>query len=87
MSKLLSVIAGGVLLFGVGAANAAEPIALSDTQMDQVAAGLFNFGSVNYAVVGQVAGSTAAAGNSAVNILTFSAAASSATNNASVVQF
>lgn len=87
MTRLLSLLAGAALLGGVAVASAAEPVALTDSQMDRVAAGLLNVGSLNFAAVGQVAGSAAYAGNSAINVLTASVAASSASNNAVVTQY
>lgn len=38
-TSLLSLVAGAVFLAGSAIAGAAEPVALSDTQMDQVNAG------------------------------------------------
>ena len=38
-TKLLPLIAGAALVAGVGAANAGEPMTLSDVQMDNVTAG------------------------------------------------
>lgn len=38
-SKLLSVAVGSLLLVGAGLANAAEPVALTDSQMESVSAG------------------------------------------------
>lgn len=87
MTKLFSLLVGAALLGGVAVASAAEPVTLNDSQMDRVAAGLLNFGSLNFAAVGQVAGSAAYAGNSAINVLTSSAAVSSAGNNAVVTQY
>jgi hypothetical protein len=87
MSKLLGLAVGVALLGGISVASAGEPVALNETEMDQVAAGAFNFFSANVAVIGQQAGSAAFAGNSLVNVGTVSIAGSSATNNASVVQF
>lgn len=87
MSKLLSLLAGATLLGSVAIASAAEPVALSDAQMDRVAAGAFNFLSTNIAIVGQNAQSAAYAGNSLVNIGTVSVAGSSASNSATVTQF
>jgi hypothetical protein len=87
MSKIASILAGVGLLYSVGVASAAEPVALDDAQMDQVAAGLFNVLSLNFAAVGQNAQSVSAAGNSLLNVGTISAAGSAATNNASVIQF
>ena len=42
MTKLLSALAGVSMLGLVGAASAAEPVTLTDTQLDSVAAGLLN---------------------------------------------
>lgn len=87
MSKMLGLLTGAALLASVGLASAAEPVALNDAQMDQVAAGLFNFLSTNTAIVGQQAASGAYAGNSLVNLGTLSVAGSTAGNNAVVTQF
>lgn len=87
MSKFMSLLAGAAFFASVGLASAAEPVALNDTQMDQVAAGAFNFLSTNIAIVGQNAQSAAFAGNSFVNIGTVSVAGSQASNSAIVTQF
>jgi hypothetical protein len=38
--KMLSLLAAGVLFSGVAVANAAEPVALTDTQLESVTAGV-----------------------------------------------
>jgi hypothetical protein len=57
MSKMLSALVGASMLGLVGAANAAEPIALSDAQLDSVNAG-FSIGNTvfgnNNIGIGQV---------------------------------
>jgi hypothetical protein len=42
MQLLRSLLVGGAMLASVGVASAAEPVTLSDAQMDSVAAGLLN---------------------------------------------
>jgi hypothetical protein len=42
MTKLLSALVGVSMLGLVGAASAAEPVTLTDTQLDSVAAGALN---------------------------------------------
>lgn len=44
--KALQTIAAGVLVLGMGSAFAAEPVALNDSQMDNVSAGALVAGSV-----------------------------------------
>lgn len=87
MSRMLTLLTGAALLGSVGLASAAQPVALNDAQMDQVAAGFLNILSTNAAVVAQQAGSAAYAGNSLVNLGTLSIAGSTAGNNAVVTQF
>lgn len=41
-TRMLSLLTAAALFSGVAAANAAEPVTLSDAQMDSVAAGLLN---------------------------------------------
>lgn len=60
--KLFSAFAGLAMLASVGAASAAEPVMLSDAQMDGVVAGqtvnfgIGQFGLVNAAVLAAVIG-------------------------------
>jgi hypothetical protein len=64
MSKLLSALVGLAMLGSVGAASAAEPMTLSDAQMDSVVAagntssgvGIGQFGLVNLAIASIIAG-------------------------------
>ena len=52
MAKLLSALVG-VSMFGlVGVASAAEPLTLTDTQLDSVNAGLLNSNVLNIGAVG-----------------------------------
>lgn len=63
--KTLQTIAAGVLVLGMGSAFAAEPVALSDSQMDNVAAGVATAGSTASASAdfGLVATQTTARGS------------------------
>jgi hypothetical protein len=71
-TKLLPLFAGAALLAGVGAANAGEPITLTDAQMDDVTAGgSFEFVQVKFAifsVASFVSGNSATAQADAVAI-------------------
>lgn len=55
MAKLLSALVGASMLGLAGVASAAEPVPLSDVQLDTVSAGVFNagvgIGSVSAGVV------------------------------------
>ncbi|MGZ5068817.1 MAG: hypothetical protein ACXWF8_04900 [Methylobacter sp.] len=62
--KTLQTIAAGVLVLGMGSAFAAEPVALNDSQMDNVSAGALVAGSsaTAYAEFGLTATQTTANG-------------------------
>lgn len=54
-TSMLSLLAAAALFSGVAVANAAEPVALSNSQLDQVSAGRmgggnYNSGTVVYAI-------------------------------------
>lgn len=63
--KALQAIAAGVLVLGMGAAFAAEPVALSDSQMDKVSAGAGVVVSGSADGFGVAVASTAAQGTAA----------------------
>jgi hypothetical protein len=71
MPKMLSALVGASMLGLVGAANAAEPITLSDVQLDSVNAG-FSIGSNVFGTsnigIGQVNSDSTAFGNINVGI-------------------
>jgi hypothetical protein len=67
MTRMLSVLAGASLLALAGAANAGEPVALNDSQLDGVSAGgsfsiyqsIVSTGLIGYSVYGNTAVATA----------------------------
>lgn len=59
MKSMTSVIAG-LLLAGAGAANAAQPVALSDAQMDSVSAGATAISAAAAQALGAIAAQTGA---------------------------
>jgi len=57
--KLTKTIVAGLLVLGMGSAFAAEPVALTDTQMDKVSAGGAAAGALAVSIaIGDVAAAT-----------------------------
>ncbi len=66
MKKIIAVIA---LASSMGVAYAGEPVALTDSQMDNVSAGGFAFSNAIASALGVVAAGTQTVTNTQVNVL------------------
>jgi hypothetical protein len=78
MKKVTGSLVAGLLLAGAGLANAAEPVALTDSQMDSVAAGAI--GSISFGASAALLGFAASASTTSavVTATSYTTSASSA---------
>jgi len=67
--KLLKTIVASVLVVGMGSAFAAEPVALTETQMDNVSAGGFAFANSGAIAAGTYGAATLTTTNTFVKVL------------------
>lgn len=67
--KLLNTIIAGVLVVGMGSAFAGEPVALTDTQMDNVSAGGIAIAGAGAVAIGVLGAATLTQTLTAVTVL------------------